>query len=122
MNREAVERWVAELESTDAPQVYGTLRRETLPGRKGYCALGIGVLVAARELTSAEECFDEDLNQTWSQQVADYYGWRSPTGREPLIKVQTGDMLSVSRANDVIKLSFWEIAQAIRATYLKDEE
>lgn len=131
MNREAVEKFVAELESTDLPQAYDRLCAENIyDGTMGYCALGIGVLVAAREMNVSEETRDiwlgldgdYECGMNWPIEVTEFYGikrWRT-LNDNPLINME-GKIVSTSYANDTLKLSFWEIAQLYRATYLKDE-
>lgn len=132
MNREAVELFVSELESTDLPQAHEALCYESpITGDRSYCALGIGVLVAARELNVDDRTRDKwltDEGMVWPDPVADFYA--IPDTRngfnvfsaDPLLKDPdrhyTG---AISNANDALKLPFWEIAQRIRATYLKDE-
>lgn len=129
MNREAVELFVNELESTDLPQATGRLCRESqFNGTRSYCALGIGVLVAARELNVSPEVRDQwldpdnpDGGTDWPEEVAGYYGLGSTDPRivlpEPLGNVKA----STSGANDNLRHDFWTIAQAYRQTYLKDE-
>lgn len=131
MNREAVEKFVAELESTDLPQAYDRLCAENIyDGTMGYCALGIGVLVAAREMNVSEETRDIWLGldgdyehgMDWPIEVTEFYGIKRwiTLNDDPLINME-GRIVSTSYANDTLKLSFWEIAQLYRATYLKDQ-
>lgn len=137
MNREAIEKFVAELESTDLRQVKESLCIEdTYTGTRGYCALGIGVLVAAEEMNVDEATRDLWLGldgaedgTDWPDSVAMFYGIESFHGIEsfpgtssidPFIRTDQGNT-STSGANDRLGLSFWEIAQAYRVTYLKDE-
>ncbi len=123
VNKERIELWCRALESDKYQQCTGMLRlvRGHL-GQINYCAAGIGILVAELEdgeiwrLNREHACGDESV---WTQytelppHVAEWYGLMS----NPLL----GEDSSVLNANDIDKLSFWDIAQLIRAEYLKDE-
>lgn len=132
MNRENIEKFVAELESTDLPQTKGQLCTRPPFGPQSYCALGIGVLVAAREMNVDPSTRDswlgldgtESVGIDWPDAVAKFYGtyhhgW-DVFSINPRIIVD-GVYTSTSCANDDRNMSFWDIAQAYRATYLKDE-
>lgn len=112
MNRENMERWVEELESTDIPQAFEELA--DLDGN--HCALGIcGRLLGfstqdmTGEYLEREEVYEE---------IYQFLGVRTP----PLVYVESiNRSVSVDVANDKYKLPFWHIAQLLRTEYLKDE-
>lgn len=112
MNRENMERWVEELESTDIPQAFAYLADED----GNHCALGIcGRLLGYSALDMAG---DYVARQEVYDHIFQYLGVRT----SPLVYVDDAHRsVFVDVANDKYKLPFWHIAQLLRTEYLKDE-
>ncbi|HEY6074351.1 MAG TPA: hypothetical protein VIV15_13420, partial [Anaerolineales bacterium] len=88
-------------------------------GPQMHCALGIGVLVAMEQGVPE---YDELDHWIWHEcdlpwRVMQFYGLESVN---PLITID-GDRRAITSHNDNNKHSFWTIAQAMRAEFLKDE-
>jgi hypothetical protein len=127
-NRENLQLWVEALEREEYPQIQGDLRQELDTGQTGYCALGVGVLIALEQ--GVEEVDVSDLPPSlrklfgfvsvwdfgqFSPKIANFYG----VELSPEIIID-GEETDVADANDKGQ-SFFTIAQALRARYLKDE-
>jgi hypothetical protein len=116
LNKERVELFLAALENGKYLQCRGALR----DGLMYRCALGVAVEVALdnglREELGPQrsEWLFEDVQL--DPLVVDWYGFGSI---DPSIEID--DYVPVSTANDA-GYSFWDIAQAGRATWLKDQE
>jgi hypothetical protein len=136
-NKENIEKWCAALEAMGDRQCIGALRDYVLSGNGEYveqnCAAGIGVLVALENglpenvVTLDTILVDGDFMQRWPVKenawdgsalpdwIAAWYG----VPKNPFIVID-GRLNSVTNHNDS-GASFWDIAQGLRAEYLKDE-
>jgi hypothetical protein len=130
VNKERVELFVAALESDGYRQCTGQLRRPLLdttqegPRYWAHCALGVATEVALlhepalRTIDELELWHRGDLHEA----VAAWYGFEDGMVHleppEPLESWFFSDW--VGGANDAGG-SFWEIAQAVRTEYLKDQ-
>jgi len=137
VNKDRVELFAAALESDGFKQCKGRLREEIFtewPPKKvilGHCALGVATQVALDNGLYAEivekygRQFSEGiLRAMWtrgdlSPGVAEWYGWG---GTNPYLGIDlgSGEEENIASANDA-GVSFWDIAQAVRAKWLKDE-
>lgn len=118
VNRERVELWAQALESDSYRQCTDILRDQGVDGLH-HCALGVGMAVA--ELHGVRVYpLEWELTKLPSQ-VVKWYGLNEP---DPSLDDPQGldPQFSVLDANDDRKLPFWDIAQLLRAKYLKDEE
>lgn len=122
VNKERVELWAQALESEQYVQCYSELRLAVLEGydisrtKTLHCALGVGIAVAL-----ANGCEDP---YSWegvrfSQEVLAWYGFED---EDVPLKIDEDEAVGVIYINDELKLPFWDIAQAIRTTYLKDDD
>lgn len=115
MNRERIEAWVSALESGEYVQVTYAMR-EPLYDKDdkvvgvGYCALGVGMKVA--EQHGMEVVAVDWLPGRFTFEVREWYGL---TEADPRVGI-----FHVSDLNDN-GTSFWDIAQMLRAKYLKEE-
>ena len=131
VNKERVELFVAALESDGYTQCTGQLRKRTFEDsesgnstvmRTSHCALGVATEVALNHSSWIGQVISEE--NLWRRgdlhpEVAAWYGFEDPM--VPLGPGKPGvDADWVGGWND-IGASFWEIAQAIRTTYLKDQ-
>ena len=136
VNKDRVELFAAALESDRYRQCRGQLRAMTYDQsvdgiREAHCALGVATQVALDNGLHAEilekygRQFSEGiLGAMWtrgdlSPGVAEWYGWG---GTNPYLGIDlgSGEEENIASAND-FGLSFWQIAQAVRAKWLKDE-
>jgi hypothetical protein len=118
VNKERVELFVAALESDEYKQCTEFLRRNTDDGETQHCGLGVATEVALlhepalRTIEPYFLWFRSDLHEA----VAAWYGFDNAA-------VQLADSENgsdwVGGWNDD-GATFWEIAQAVRAKYLKD--
>lgn len=123
-NKERVELWAQALESDRYQQCYGELRLAVLEGfdisrtKTLHCALGVGIAVAL-----ANGCEDQYAwhDVRFGPEVLAWYGF-DHWNHDVLLKIDDDQLVGAIHVNDELKLSFWEIAQAIRATYLKDDD
>lgn len=136
INKENMEKWIQALESDKHQQCRGTLRQAAQehgyvvtfsatgsvqifgPTPEMHCALGIGVLVALQH--GVEEC-DNEGRWVWdwsdlAPPVRQFYGLESS---DPKITID-GHRTNIINHNDDRGHSFWTIAQAMRAEFLKD--
>ena len=126
VNKDRVELFAAALESDRFKQCKGQLKiRSQWPGPTGiakefHCALGVATQVALDNGLWEESPWVDvwsrgDLNPA----VAAWYGWN---GTNPYLGIDlgSGEEENIASAND-FGLSFWQIAQAVRAKWLKDE-
>lgn len=104
MNREAMEKWIAALE--DPVNGERQIRRTYNDNNGGVCALGLAHEVLGVRPGQLHRAFD------WNPMEPD---WSSPI----LIRQEDGSFINVSTLNDMGE-SFWNIAQALRATHLKE--
>jgi hypothetical protein len=130
-NKENIEKWCAALEAMGDRQCIGALRDYVLSGNGEYveqnCAAGIGVLVALENGLPenvtyetllfngnriSENAWDDSALPDW---IAVWYG----VHKNPFIIID-GRRDGVTQHNDS-GASFWDIAQGLRARYLKDE-
>jgi hypothetical protein len=133
VNKERVELWAQALESEKYVQCHGAMKLE--PGEKSpylgespillnqvrHCVLGVAEEVA--RLNDLQVPF-ASTSGVWPDAVIEWYGFDDP---DPLLVIEGeeyegGGTFSVSYINDVHRLPFWDIAQLIRATYLKDDD
>lgn len=104
MNREAMEKWIAALE--DPANEGRQIQKEHFDDQGGVCALGLAweVLEVKSDMALMEKLRGEDP-------VYDYFS---------TIKAETdAGKEMVDNLNDA-GWSFWDIAQALRATHLKE--
>lgn len=129
-NRERIELWVNALESEEHPQVRFTMQEPIIDPQgnqvaTGYCALGVGQLVA--EQHGVETSLVDWTRGHLSPDAVAWYGIES---KDPKIGRLTCDCggqgdcaeplnTSVSALNDFGEAP-WDIAQALRAKYLKE--
>jgi len=124
VNKDRVELFAAALESDRYRQCKGQLKISTRSPDTGYatfhCALGVATQVALDNGLWEEGPWVDvwsrgDLNPA----VAEWYGWG---GTNPYLGIDlgSGEEENIASAND-FGLSFWQIAQAVRAKWLKDE-
>jgi len=127
VNKDRVELFAAALESDRYRQCRGQLKMlGTDPDFEGWkirelhCALGVATQVALDNGLWEESPWVDvwsrgDLNPA----VAAWYGWN---GTNPYLGIDlgSGEEENIASAND-FGLSFWQIAQAVRAKWLKDE-
>jgi hypothetical protein len=124
VNKDRVELFAAALESDRYRQCKGQLRVLTRGHVDFHCALGVATQVALDNGLQEElQTWPREVEAVWrsgalSWQVADWYGWNDTN---PWIDIDLGrGEENIASANDA-GVSFWDIAQAIRAKYLKDE-
>lgn len=121
VNRERMELWAQALESDKYVQCKGNLRMEARGIESGdmatwHCAVGVGMAVAEAHGVKIER--REWLNKSGiPDRVLDWYGLKG----NPWLNLDDGRHSSVIGANDRLGLPFWDIAQALRATYVKDQ-
>jgi hypothetical protein len=137
VNKERIELWVQALESDEYEQCTGSLfvgqnvyHRHCQDGKIGFtqqdlhCALGVGISVALKN-----GMFNDHPNPPADVLVYNAGGgalpdcvrtWYGIETEDPYIHIDN-DADKVSHFNDNGQ-SFWTIAQALRAKYLKDEE
>lgn len=125
VNKERVELWAQALESEQYVQCYGHLRN----GLNHRCAVGVAIEVALRNGHQFSGYGERDecgmVTAIWCgdflpRSITSWYGFDLP---DPLLNMEYQDKrpLRTTMVNDNLRLPFWDIAQAIRATYLKDE-
>lgn len=140
INKERMELWIQALEQDRFQKCHGQLRmpirNEDGSIRYRHCALGIGVQVAIENgLFKGHTLFgkpDSDMSLVFHSgggylpyAVALWYGLDDVN---PEVEID-GVPFTISSLNDADKdeppfyqnKSFWEIAQLMRATYLKDD-
>lgn len=116
INKERMELWAQALESDGYQKCKGSLRWTNFFGRTMHCAEGVAMAVAqAHGVQISPEEWD---HSSMPPQVRAWYGLPGSV----LLKMDDGLPHSVIWANDDQDLSFWDIAQGIRAMYLKDEQ
>jgi hypothetical protein len=132
VNKERVELWAQALESEKYVQCYGALKLE--PWQKlshteqsepdpltvnqvRHCVLGVAMEVA--RLNGLR--FVQTSSSVLPEKVSEWYGFDG-ADPDPVIKREDGTFTAISAANDVQKLPFWNIAQLIRANYLKGDD
>lgn len=117
VNRERVELWAQALESDGYKQCTGALRWALkLSDQPMHCAEGVAMAVA--EMHGVRIYPVE-----WSVSVMPLrvYQWYGLTGNVTVDHEEQGRM-TVIAANDTALLSFWDIAQLLRAKYVKEEQ
>lgn len=135
VNKDRVELFAAALESDKYHQCGGQLKMRglALPDTRVvelHCALGVATEVAL-DNGLYEEIMDNVQNPRWHLAslwssgvlhplVAAWYGWCDMNSRADAIDPRISEDDSISGLNDN-GADFWTIAQALRATYLKDE-
>lgn len=131
VNKERVEAFCAALEAMDEGQ---HIRQTLIDDRGRMCALGVGTKVALDSgLRWQNPWWGDSEEHAWGtgdlhHEVQRWYGFShsNPTLRIPA-DLRNEDyrdqaLIGVIGANDGLKLTAWQIAQLIRATYLKDED
>ena len=128
VNKDRVELFAAALESDRYKQCRGQLKMlgtDPDPGgwkiRELHCALGVATQVALDNGLGREH---PRILGVWGRgdlhpAVAEWYGW-DHTNPYLDIDLGSGEEENIASAND-FGLSFWQIAQAVRAKWLKDE-
>lgn len=130
-NRERIELWVNALESDKYPHTRFVMREPIHDHRDnvvamGYCALGVGQLVAKQHGVETSP-----VDWTRGHLSPDAVAWYGVESKDPKIGRLTCDCggqgdcaeplnASVSALNDFGEAP-WNIAQLLRAKYLKDE-
>jgi hypothetical protein len=123
VNKERVELWAQALESERYVQCYGNLRvRGMLDVR--HCAYGVAVEVALANGCRVRPSVAWDRNSL-CREIVDWYGFKTnrihirvTVPQEPSYET----LMDVETVNDHLRLPFWDIAQAIRTKYLKDDD
>lgn len=116
VNRERIELWAQALESDGYQRCSGNLRWTDFFGTTMHCAEGVAMAVAqAHGVQISLEQWD---CSTMPPQVRAWYGLPGAA----FLKTDDGMSHSIIWANDSVNMSFWDIAQGIRAMYLKDEQ
>lgn len=127
VNKERVELWAQALESERYVQCTGNLRMEVFKVKESrdivahhHCALGVGMAVAQAHGVQILQTDWED--SALPPQVMDWYGL--DTDNPVLLESESQHWYrrSVTFANDDLKLPFWDIAQLLRAKYVKEEQ
>ena len=116
VNRERMELWAQALESDGYEQCAGSLRLSLRHSDQPmHCAQGVAMAVA--EMHGVQIDRGEWGGVSMPPQV---YRWYGITGT---VFVDHGELgrMTVFAANDGAHLSFWEIAQLLRAKYVKEE-
>lgn len=126
MNKDRIEAWVSALESGEYTQTQCALRRRILNADDGwravhteYCALGVGMKVAQDQGVAIHPSLWN--GEVLCPEVARWYGIAEDDNpHNP--RVDTTELLeySVAGLNDE-GWTFWDIAQALRTKYLKEE-
>lgn len=120
MNKEHIEVWISALESDEYTQTNNMLRRRyvSVDGRhrEAYCALGVAMEVAIKH--GVEVASVDWLRGGLSYDVAQWYGFAEHNAK-PLVELDDGHEVPVSDLNDN-GWTFWDIAQALRAKFLKE--
>lgn len=122
-NKDNFRKWVARLRDPEAKQGHGKLG--TTDGKR--CCLGVACDIAVEENVIRPPVIPGDKALRYDgatgylpSSVAEWLGVRGDT---VYVKVpEHSQPISVVYLNDVDKLSFSEIADAIEETYLKDTE
>lgn len=121
INKERVELFLAALESGDYRQCKARLRdRHLFNDLEVHCALGVATDVALKNgLQANESVWNTSL---LDERVSTWYGFSDDEfeDNDPIILVNDELGESVSVLNDA-GWSFWDIAQAGRAHWLKDQ-
>lgn len=125
VNRERMELWAQALESEQYVQCARQLRIQLRGPESGdivatwHCALGVGMAVAQAHGVQVLpwDWKDSQLPEV----VKNWYGLDSVN---PYLDIETETIAvgTVIGANDILKLPFWDIAQLLRAKYVKEEE
>lgn len=116
MNQERFERWVGALESGEYTQTYGNLRARDYDAPSGYsyCAVGVGVAEAAKEL-GVSPWFGSWNNDPKLYRF--FENWLGVAPRTLLLHLDSGVRVSITGFNDG-GAKFPEIAQRLRKEYL----
>lgn len=115
VNRENMELWAQALESDGYKQCRGNLRLHGRDGNVMHCAEGV-----AMEIAQAHGVQFHPESWYLLSMPPSVRAWYGLPGAA-LLKTDDGLLHSVIGANDCGQMSFWDIAQGIRAMYLKDE-
>lgn len=116
VNRERVELWAQALESERYVKCEGSLRLPLVQGTR-HCALGVGMEVAQAHGVIISPL--DWVGQEMSPVVREWYGLRSSN---PWLDLDEGRHALVTSVNDRLRLPFWDIAQLLRAKYVKEEQ
>lgn len=117
VNKEHIELWCQALESDGYKQCQGHLKKWGLAESTMHCAEGVAMEVA--QAHGVRIYRTEWGNGAMPRRVRGWYGF-PPDSCGTYVKLDAGTVTVVG-ANDRLKMSFWEIAQGLRAMYLKDE-
>lgn len=117
INRERVELWAQALESDGYKQCTGQLRcTPKHSDQPMHCAEGVAMAVAEMH---GVRIYPVDWRM--SNMPPRVYQWYGITGNVTVDHEEQGRM-TVIAANDNGRMSFWDIAQLLRAKYVKGEE
>lgn len=115
INKEFVKKWLEALRSGKYKQGYNRLKDD----KDGYCCLGVGVEIAKEMGCEAAQ------KQKMSGAYPNYDWWTDFIGSNTyLLSMQVhykGHIEYLSNLNDVLKLSFTEIADLIEKDFLKEQ-
>ena len=139
INKERMELWIQALEQDRFVKCTGYLRIPDILDKirnvssYRHCALGVGIQVALENGLFSERAHEESFTDILFRTgygflplaVSQWYGLDSTN---PGVDV-AGDRVGISVLNDASEewtpdtpdISFWDIAQLMRATYLKDD-
>lgn len=125
VNKERVQELVDALRSGQYTQGNGQLRRVLAHDDSRYCCLGIACEISrvgqfAHESSSTYYPFGNESSGSGThlpRPVKDWYGFASD---DPQIRLANGQLVAAIYANDSLRLSLNEIADAFERTYLVD--
>lgn len=129
VNKERVELWAQALESEEYVKCEGILRADgdgSSANPYTHCALGV-----AMEVAQLHGCqFSIDTRDMYGNPIDPWEEDRMPRSvalwyglpQDPFLELEELGCRTVVYVNDQLKLPFWNMAQMIRATYLKDDD
>lgn len=131
-NKDRIRTWLKALRSGSYEQGQNVLRSRVSEGlgvgEDKYCCLGVACSVFAQELDLDVSVAEEDswgcyysygeASTVLPENLANYLGFQSC---DPAVYVRSGrEIVGITRANDLLGLSFDELADAVEYTYLAE--
>ena len=120
VDKERMELWASALEANGDKQCTDVLTEVDDNGVRLHCALGVGMAVA--ELNGV--CISERdwERSSFPDSVVTWYGlYERDPKLDPPDGIPVANNFTVMWANDHYELTFFAIAQMLRAKYIKDE-